>query len=109
MQAVRGDRVKGGAIAEVAFDALAADLTVPHSRPLVDLDRDDYDDVEIESQTVPYQRIDPPPIAPSPAPRERAPTERVRRKAWSATHVVAALATAALGFGLGAGVASLLA
>ncbi|MFN0251098.1 MAG: hypothetical protein ACKV2T_29755 [Kofleriaceae bacterium] len=112
MQVARGDRIKGGAIAEAAFDALAADLTVPHSRPLIDLDRDEYDDVEIESQTVPFQRVADPiaeEVIVRQRSRERAPTERVRRRAWTAIHVVAALATAAIGFGVGAGVASLLA
>lgn len=39
----------GRALAEVTFDALAADLTAPHSRPLVDLERDDYADVHVET------------------------------------------------------------
>ena len=93
------DRRAPKTIAEVAFDALAADLTVPHSRPLVDLDRDDYADVEVgEPMTVPFVRAEPE--------QKTAPIRRRRR--WGAQHVTAAIVTIALGFGVGAGIASLL-
>lgn len=120
-----------GHLAEVTFDALAADLTVPQPRPLVDLERDEYVDLEIarspnvdarnaddarharrgdslpdvddalttrfEPVTAPFATV-PPPSPPSPH----------RRRWWGSAHVIAAVASTALGFGLGAGIASLL-
>jgi hypothetical protein len=100
----------GGALAEATLDALAADLTVPHARPLVDLERDEYADVEVEPDdpaTTEFTRIDitvdddPPPTR-----RSRARTQRIRPD--TSARIVAALATVALGFGLGAVVASLI-
>lgn len=91
MQTARSHR----GLAEVTLDALAADLTVPHARPLVDLERDDYADVEIgEPATVPFLR-------------ERMETEPIARKPrgyWSPPRIAAAVWSTALGFGLGAGI-----
>jgi hypothetical protein len=119
MQVERGHRSRtGGALAEATLDALAADLTVPHARPLVDLDRDDYANLEIaeprkrsddlptsqfEPVTVPFMRPD--------DVGDVEPTARTRkpRPSWSPTaRIAAALVTIAIGFGLGAGVSLLL-
>ena len=102
MQHARGHQIPRGALAEATFDALAADLTIPHARPLVDLERDEYADVEIdrdatsrfEPVTQPYERTEP------------APRQRKRRT--SLPHVAAALVTLAIGFGVGAGIALVL-
>lgn len=108
MQVARSPR-KNGALEEATLDALAADLTVPHSRPLVDLDRDDYADLEVgEPATTRYERVEvapPPPVAV----RSRPSTQRVRKRQgwWTSPRVAAALATTAIGFGVGAGIALL--
>ncbi len=107
MQVARRSTRAGGALAEATLDALAADLTVPHARPLVDLERDDYADVEVEQLTTRYERFEPEPPEP---PRARARTLRVRKpgRRWASQHVAAALAAIAIGFGLGAVAATLL-
>ncbi len=93
------------ALDEATFDALAADLTVPHQRPLVDVDRDDYAILEVDSATAPftkpYERID---IATEPIAKARPP----RARWWSTQRIVAAVLTLPIGFGLGAGIALLL-
>lgn len=102
----------GGALAEATLDALAADLTVPHARPLVDLERDEYADVEVDDEpaTTQFSRpeievdIDVQPVVIAPR-RSRARTQRVRPRR-AAARWMAALATVILGFGLGATVAS---
>jgi hypothetical protein len=100
----------GGALAEATLDALAVDLTVPHARPLVDLERDEYDDVEVEAvepATTQFARIEPfEPFDPPPTRRIRARTQRIRPNPTA--RIAAALATIAVGFGLGAVVASLI-
>jgi|GEM_PF-6556111 len=95
------------ALDEVTFDALAADLTVPHQRPLVDLDRDDYAILEVDSATAPftkpYERVD---VATEPIVKAR--PRPPRRRWWSTQRIVAAVLTLPIGFGLGAGIALLL-
>jgi hypothetical protein len=87
-------------MAEAAFDALAADLTVPQPRPLVDLERDEYADLEVaEPMTVPFVREE--------QEVETTPIARTRGW-WNAQHTIAALVTVVAGFGLGAGVALLI-
>jgi hypothetical protein len=87
-------------LAEATLDALAADLTVPHARPLVDLERDEYDysTVEVGDSTTAFTR-----------PFERIEEEtKPRTRFWNAARVSVAIATLALGFGLGAGVSLLI-
>ena len=98
MQVSRQRPPRGRAIAEAAFDALAADLTVPHPRPLVDMERDDYADLEVgEPLTMPFVRAE--------------ATQRTARRtqrpalAW---RLVAGIVTVLVGFGLGVGGALLL-
>ena len=100
MQVSRQHPPRGRAIAEAAFDALAADLTVPHPRPLVDMERDDYADLEVgEPLTVPFVRAE--------------ATQRTARRpqrpalAWR-VRLVAGVVTVLVGFGLGVGGALLL-
>lgn len=101
MQAARSPANR--ALVEVTLDALAADLTVPHARPLVDLDRDDYADLEVGEVTVPFlrERLGTDLIVPR-------PRVRGRQRYWSPPRVAAAVWAVAIGFCLGAGVALLL-
>lgn len=113
------------ALDEVTLDALAAELTVPHPRPLVDLERDDYLDLEVEEpRTVRFTRVDDAATSsfePVTAPFTRpyalievqeagriAPGARPHRRWWRPGLVGLALVTVAIGFGLGAGIALVL-
>ena len=104
-----------GTLAEVTLDALAADLTVPHARPLVDLERDDYANLEVKprrSDDVPTSQFEPV-TAPFTRPYERLeietePIARAPARWWTPRRFAAALVTTVLGFGLGVGIALLL-